>query len=144
MIKQSSLLLILLTIIFYSTVSYAKVYKWVDENGVVHYGNDPKHAKKGDKVTLELNTYDNNIANPIDTTLVMYTKPNCGFCTKAREYLVSNNIPFQERDIEASVTARLDFDKRGAPGTPFFVYKGQTLYGFNTLNFEVFYEGLNK
>lgn len=144
MIKQSSLLLILLITFFSSTCFAAKVYKWVDENGVVHYGNDPKHAKKGSKVELDINTYDNNVANPVDNTLVMYTKPNCGFCTKARKYLTNNNIPFEERDIEASVTARLDFEKQGGRGTPFFMYKGQSLNGFSVLNFEVFYEGLNK
>lgn len=144
MIKQTSLLFILLIIIFSATNVHAKVYKWVDENGVVHYGNDPKDAKKGSKVSLEINTYDNNVANPRDNALVMYSKPNCGYCTKAKQYFAENNIDYEERDIEASMKAKLDFERLGGNGTPFFVYKGETMSGFSALNFEVFYEGLNK
>lgn len=144
MIKQTSLLFILLIIIFSATSVYAKVYKWVDENGVVHYGNDPKDAKKGSKVSLEINTYDNSVANPEDNTLVMYSAPDCGVCAKAKEYLLNNDIPYEERDVVASVKARLDFSKSGGKELPFFVYKGKTLDEFTVLGFEVFYEGLNK
>lgn len=34
--------------------------------------------------------------------IIVYTKPNCIFCEKAKSLLTSYDLPFQERDITTS------------------------------------------
>lgn len=68
--------------------------------------------------------------------VVMYVTEWCGYCRKAREYFVANNIEFAEYDIEKDRKAKRDYDVLRGSGTP-LVYQGYTrVVGFNRRQIE--------
>jgi len=71
-----------------------------------------------------------------DPRVVMYVTDWCGYCRKAREYFVANNIEFTEYDIEKDRKAKRDYDVLKGSGTP-LVYQGYTrVVGFNQRQIE--------
>lgn len=53
--------------------------------------------------------------------LVMYTMDGCGYCDQARSYLLSEGIPFEERNTSNDYVAKTELDKVGV-GTPLIFY----------------------
>ena len=54
-LKRSLLLLIGCVLIVNSPLTFAEIYKWVDENGKVHYGDKPKD-EQSKKLEIKKNT----------------------------------------------------------------------------------------
>ena len=72
----------------------------------------------------------------LKTRVVMHVTEWCGYCRKAREYFVANNIEFTEYDIEKDRKAKRDYDVLKGSGTP-LVYQGYTrVVGFNRRQIE--------
>jgi len=69
------------------------------------------------------------LARPGD--IVMLSSATCIFCTRAREWLTEQRVPFRECFIESDAACRAEFQARSGPGTPTFVVRGQTLVGFD-------------
>jgi glutaredoxin len=69
------------------------------------------------------------LAQPGD--ILMLSSTTCIFCTRAREWLTEQNVPFRECFIESDAACRAEFQARSGPGTPTFVVRGQTLVGFD-------------
>jgi glutaredoxin len=67
-------------------------------------------------------------ANASDT--VLFTTSWCGYCKKARAYLASKNIPYQEIDIETEDGLSAYVRAGGTQGVPMLVSKGQSIMGF--------------
>ena len=64
--------------------------------------------------------------------ITLYTTPRCPHCTRARQWLRHNGIPFVERDIEKDPSNRramTALNPRG--GVPTIDVDGQILVGFN-------------
>ena len=74
----------------------------------------------------EFYEYDSDIIN-----VVMYSKPRCGWCDKARQFLQKNGIEFQEYDITASSAHRQAFENLGGHGTPLICIGDNKIRGFN-------------
>ncbi len=68
----------------------------------------------------------------VDTKVVVYSTKWCQFCKKTREYLVSNNIPFIDRDIEVG-DEKIDmlYQSIGAKAIPQIVVGDKIISGFN-------------
>ena len=98
---------ILLLLIAIPLASFAEIYKWIDADGHVHYGDAPKEKDKAEKVALEINSYEHVTYQSVDFNqgpgaghVTMYATSWCGYCKKARTYFRQNGINFIEYDIE--------------------------------------------
>ena len=86
---------------FGTQVQAAKLYKWVDKNGVVSYQDTP--PPKGSKI-LEESTTDiaDGSAGPETPkeAVKVYTVENCSLCVRIIEHLKALNVPVLELPLE--------------------------------------------
>lgn len=123
----------------------AEIYKWVDENGKVHYSDKP-FEKQGEQViderqlrraisSVEFVSIEilpaEIIVNKQSHQVVMYATQRCGYCAKARRYFSENNIDYIEKDIDISIAARQEFDRAGGRGVPLIFVGKYKITGFN-------------
>lgn len=132
-------------------LSAGELYKWVDEDGTLHF-SDRKPDDRAESVDLE----PLNIADPVDTSdaptagngpddaevdeaVTMYSTSWCGYCKQARRYFTAEGIPFREHDIEKSSRARRAYNRLGGGGVPLIKVDDRTMNGFSVGGFERFY-----
>ena len=117
----------------------AEVYRWTDEQGRVHFGDQP--GRGAEQVPLDVRTVSTVTIRYLDewkvpeaakpAGLVMYSTEWCGYCKKARRYLNEQGIAFTEKDIEKSEAARREYRQRGGSGgVPYFVKGSRAMQGF--------------
>ncbi|NHO88946.1 DUF4124 domain-containing protein [Pseudoteredinibacter isoporae] len=129
--------------------AHAQIYKWVDENGKVHY-SDSRNKPAGQsakKLDLKINTYTNvsyQLEKKRTEKVVMYSASWCGYCKKARKYFVANNIPFIEYDIEKNKKANREHKRMGATGVPVILYGNKRMNGFSVNGFKRIYKPKSK
>ena len=65
--------------------------------------------------------------------IVLYTTSWCGYCRKARALLTALGEDFEDKDIEKSAAARLEYSEKGNgySGVPLIDIDGTLLRGFN-------------
>ena len=61
----------------------------------------------------------------------MYATEWCGYCDKAREYFLDNDIAFVEFDIEKDRDAKRDYDALLGSGTPLLYFGYARISGFD-------------
>ena len=124
-------------------VASAEVYKWVDEQGQVHYTDRPVGITGGaSPVDLPVNTY--TAPQILDSAygisgVVMYSASWCTVCRKARKYFRQIGITFTEYDIERSAKGRREYSKLGARGVPVILVGDKRLNGFTEKAFNKLY-----
>ena len=69
------------------------------------------------------------LARPGDITLV--SSSTCVFCTRARQFLTVQQLPFTECFIEADAACAQRYQALGARGTPTLLVRGQLQLGFS-------------
>ena len=95
--------LILLMMLAMQPVLAGELYRWVDANGKVHYGDVPAN----DAQQLEVKKYAAPVVSPAsdsalekakkDFPVTLYVIRNCGnACTLARNLLARYKIPYKE------------------------------------------------
>jgi glutaredoxin len=118
---------------------FADMYKWVDENGKVHYTDTPPPGKKARKLDLKVNSISgpaivSTVGNPGSATssakIRLYTTTWCGYCKKAKAYLQARGTPFQEIDVENSAQGRSEFSALGGRGVPVILVGNQRMDGY--------------
>lgn len=141
-------------------------YKWVDENGRVHYSsqkpdNNPSvktinikedytGAKKSPQQMPDLNqayaTEKSQLTSVLPSdkgsgagTVVMYSTAWCGYCKKARLYFRENNIAFTDYDIEKSTKAKAQHKQYNGSGVPLLLFGKHKMQGFSVEGFERLY-----
>lgn len=62
--------------------------------------------------------------------VILYATEWCGYCTKTREFLESNNIPYFEYDVEKSAEGKRQHRSLQRKGVPVLVVKGEVVHGF--------------
>jgi glutaredoxin len=128
-------LVILSVMTHMSGVADGEIYKWVDNNGIVHFGDaPPQNAGITSKiesmpatllrapepqVTLRKEEKPQVVNRPIkkappqetsapvvtDASVEMFATSWCGYCKKAREFFEARGIALTEYDIEADAAA---------------------------------------
>jgi glutaredoxin len=118
-----------------SGVAYGEIYKWVDKNGVMHFGEmPPQNARTTSKielmpatplrapesqVTLRKEEKSQAMNRPMkkapsqetpapivtEASVEMFATSWCGYCKKAREFFAARGIALTEYDIEADAAA---------------------------------------
>ena len=135
---------VILTVIILLTSNYAlaEIYKWVDEDGNVHFGDSMPVGANPEEVNLKVNSYTSTSFDTADTNTDMvelYSTSWCGYCKKAKQYFTENKIKYTEYDIEESLSAKMNYDKLGVSGVPVILYKGKQMSGFSVSGFRRLY-----
>ena len=125
----------------------AQLYKWVDANGKVHYGDSPPENAQLKDINGELSSFTGvsieSFSGATDTggnrQVVMYSTEWCGYCRKARRHFQKNNIAFVERDIEKSAKAARAFKDLNGKGVPVILIGQQRMNGFSVKTFNRIY-----
>lgn len=63
--------------------------------------------------------------------IVMFTAPWCGVCDQARRHLDRRGVAYLELDIEASASARQQFEQAAGRGVPLAYFGEQRISGFS-------------
>lgn len=155
------LIVIVVELILFGTVSATDVYKWVDENGAIHFQSSPPQNTKQPVTIKRLPTYGDNYRNtePVksgqdrdnsrshdqattregfrEAEVELYVTSWCPYCKKASEFFRSRGIPFTEYDIEKDKSAaRRKKRLTRETGVPFAVINGKAIQGFKRAVYE--------
>ena len=158
-IRHTILLLLLLT----GAAGAGSIYKWVDDQGVVHFSD---HAPEAGQVEGAIETRQEVASSPSspppaaetaqppetmppsaaqerkDVTVEIYTTSWCRYCQDAKNYFQSRGIGFKEYDIEKDLKAarrHKRYNPRG--GVPVTVINGRPIVGFAPAAFAQALEG---
>jgi len=134
------------------------IYKWVDENGQLHFSDKPVVTEQNaqevliEKVTLgPINTFtappvvewaeDDADAEPkqrrsapirTNKSVTIFSAPWCGYCTVAKQYMAQRGISYTDYNIEASDYARRKYVEAGGSGSiPLLVVGRHRMTGFD-------------
>jgi glutaredoxin len=145
---------LLLILMMSSPLAQADLYKWVDSNGKIHYGDSPPENVNLKKITgtvssfssvsVEPFVYDPKLVSQRKTStrsVVMYSTSWCGYCKKAARYFKQKKIPFIEHDIEKSARAAKEYKKLRGRGVPVILVGNQRMNGFSIKAFNNLYYG---
>jgi glutaredoxin len=126
----------LIALLLAAPAATAAVYKWKDEEGHLHFSDRPvpgAEAAELKPITFTGMPVIGEIADAQAATshLRMYGTKWCGVCRKARAWLASHHIAYDDIDVEASTQAEQDFVRAGGTAYPFFVAGRQTMLGFS-------------
>ena len=126
----------------YAIGASAEVFRWVDEHGRVHFGDQPPAGAAAEDVELKINTYESPALSPDATAsreVILYSAVWCAVCRKAKAYFTRRGIPFTEYDIETSERGRSDYLRLGARGVPVILVGDRRMDGFSAARFEKLY-----
>lgn len=106
-----------------SVVQAGSLYRWVDKDGKVHYGDQPAE----DAVKPVQKKYSDHDAGEVDLPyaarkakqefpVILYVSSNCGaICVQARAMLNKRGVPFVEKDV--ATKEEIDTLKKVSGGT---------------------------
>lgn len=115
----------------------AKIQKWTDANGKVHYGSAPPQGANLERLDGAV-SISGSSAN-LGPEVILYSTSWCGYCRKARSYMRRNGIAYTEYDIEKDPLAKADYQRRGGAGVPFLVQGDKELRGFRESSYQRFF-----
>lgn len=136
-------LLFVLAVSMIPRLATPEIYRWVDENGKVHFSDKPSRAHSSEVVKLRINTYKavtydtSNI--DVGKSVVMYSASWCGVCKRARRYFEQKGIRFTEYDVETSAKGKAGYRQLGAKGVPVILVGNRRMNGFSVAGFEALY-----
>jgi glutaredoxin len=146
--KHVTLLLIIIFTLIPLTQA-KEIYKWVDENGKVHFGDKKPETLAVESLDINIiNTvksvsYENSSIN-IGRRVIIYTTNWCGYCKKAKQYFKEKGIRYTEMNIEKSTQAKMQYDKLGGKGVPIILVGDKRMSGFSEAGFDRFYNRTNE
>ena len=129
----------------------ADVYKWIDDDGNVHFGDKAPDDQKSEQLNFEINTYttvtyDLSVFERSEprnrkksSKVIMYSAEWCGVCKRAKNYFKQKAIPFTEYDIDKHQAGREQYKKLGARGVPVILVGKKRMNGFSATGFESMY-----
>lgn len=69
-----------------------------------------------------------------DTKVTIYTKPGCGYCIRAKSFLKSMNVDFNEIDVSTDRPRHMDLiNKTGSRTVPYIFIKDKYIGGFTDM-----------
>jgi glutaredoxin len=129
-----AIVLLLAAVCASDAVAAGKVYRWVDENGKVHFGDAPPPSVDAAELKIRSFTGEAEIEAGNDAggrEVTMYTTSWCSVCRRARDYLHKRGIPFSEWDIERNPYARMEYNLLNGRGVPLILVGAQRMNGFS-------------
>lgn len=128
-----------LLMLCFVTVAQAQYYRWVDENGKVHYGDraPPEVAGKVQAMRHGAPVADKQMPYALreavaNFPVTLYVSAECGSgCTDGRDYLKMRGIPFSEKNVatreEVEALKKLS---EGEASVPFLTVGTKTAKGW--------------
>ena len=120
----------------------ATLYRWVDDQGVVHVSENPPEGKMqvAEAVVGEAENKGPAAApagekkefrvRPAEVTI--YTTPTCPWCHKAKAWLRDRKIRYREVDVTSDRSGAEEMVRiSGQTGVPVIVVGGEVIVGFN-------------
>ncbi len=142
--KFSKFYFILLPLLCMSNISYAEIYKWIDESGKVHFSDKPSRDHTSEAIEVRINSYESvsydSSSFDVGKKVVMYSASWCGYCTKARNHFKDEGIRFTEYDIEKTAKGKSDYKRLNAKGVPVILVGNKRMNGFSVSGFDKLYE----
>ena len=153
-------MVILSAMVHIGGMAYGEIYKWVDKNGVMHFGEvppqnagttskiesmpatprrapEPQVTPEGEKFQVMKRSVKpappQEVSAPIatDASVEMFATSWCGYCKKAREFFQARGIAITEYDVEAdAAAAQRKQEIHPSPGVPLVVINGKPIQGF--------------
>jgi glutaredoxin len=127
----------------------AEIYKWVDENGRIHFTDRSREGQTTETVDIKINSYTHSTVDFPERevaakppTVIMYSTAWCGYCKQARQHFRSKGIAYTEYDIEANLEAKKKYKAINGRGVPVILVGKQRMNGFNTAGFDRFYQSV--
>ncbi len=128
-------------VILSSTALAESVYRWVDENGEIHFSDRATTVWPVDEVEVEqVNTFtapavteriDVEEPQQINKRVVIYSTAWCNVCKTAKAYMKLKGINYTEYDIEKSPSAYQRFKELGGRGVPLITVGQYRMSGFS-------------
>lgn len=115
----------------------AGIYRWVDAGGRIVYSDSPPKQGGAKSVRLETNVVaptappEPKAAAVQGDRVKLYTTTWCGYCKKARAYLRSRNIPFDDIDVETTDRGRREYREMGGNGVPVIFVGERRMDGYD-------------
>lgn len=138
------ILTLILLSVFLIGLAEAEIFRWMDENGKVHFSDKPPKTHSAESIKLKINTY---TAVSYDTSnvdvgkkVIMYSAKWCGVCKKASTYFKQKGIKYTEYDIDRSSIGKSQFKKLGGKGVPIILVGKHRMNGFSVAGFEKLYQ----
>ncbi|MCG6871871.1 MAG: glutaredoxin family protein [Gammaproteobacteria bacterium] len=126
---KSRIALVPLVLILLATGPQAATYRWVDEQGKVHYTDSP--PPDGAAATRELNSLPTGPTQADLPPVVLYSIPGCDGCNSAREYLNGRGVPFTEINVAEDRKAQEAMKERvGALAVPTLLVGDKVMSGY--------------
>jgi len=69
---------------------------------------------------------------PVELRVVIYTKPSCEPCDRAKVWMTQRKVAFEERDVQASALYEEELKNLKSRIVPVIVVNGEPLYGFQS------------
>ena len=138
-------LMILLAPLLPAAGLHAEIYKWVDEQGQIHYSDQKPEDRPVTEIPVETRSYQGVSYGTVEvdtrkdapgSRVVMLSASWCGSCKKAKQYFRRNGIPFLEYDIEKSSRGKRLYEQLGATGVPVILVGKKRMNGFSEAGFE--------
>lgn len=123
-------LLLILCGFAFATAIAGPLYKWVDENGKVHFSDQPP-AGKHEEVKLKPLSVISGPAVATKPGVRLYTTTWCGVCKRAKAWFDARGISYTEYDVEKSEIGRQEYRRLNGKGVPIILIGDQRMNGFS-------------
>ncbi len=126
----------------------AAMYKYVDENGRVHYTDKPPADAQLEPVQGQISSYASSgtaesgasegasAAVTRNKRVILYSTSWCGVCKRAKSYMNQNGIRYTEYDIEKTEKGRRDYTAMNGKGVPILLVGDRRMNGFSAQKLE--------
>ena len=118
----------------------AEIYKVIGADGKVSYTDKEPPRDSGKTEKLKIQTYAGTPAvsayNGSVKRVTILSAQWCGVCTRAKAYMNSRKIAFEEWDIDKSEYALTKMNQLGAKGVPVILVGKQKMVGFSAETLE--------
>lgn len=142
--EMMKFLALLVLLLIFAEPSSADVYKWTDENGLIHYSDKKPENQEFTEVGAGIGTYESVSYDTSNVDagkeVIIFSASWCGTCKKAKKYLRRQGIPFTEYDIEKGSRAKSLYKELGATGVPVILVGKKRMNGFTEAGFERIYK----
>ncbi|HPC39250.1 MAG TPA: glutaredoxin domain-containing protein [Exilispira sp.] len=69
--------------------------------------------------------------------VIVYSTPSCPYCSMAKDFLRSKNVPFEDIDVSRNQQAAMEMiRKSGQSGVPVIDFNGEIIIGFDRSRLE--------
>ena len=120
----------------------ATLFRWVDEQGVVHVSENPPEGKMavaeavvgeaGDKGPEAGPAGEKKEFRVRPAEVTIYTTPTCPWCHRAKAWLRDKKIRYREIDVTTDRSGAEEMVRiSGQTGVPVIVVGGEVIVGFN-------------